>query len=307
MARKISKGIFGSGAALAAFLLLPSAAAAQSTQDLADPLDAAVHVPSLNPREIRYGRHAAQRISLYAKRGAERRPLVIWLNSPDRLGSSQRLSLAWLRPFLFENGFALAEVGLRPDRETNAAARARDIEAAIATLARETAGDRIDAGRVVLIGGGLNAHLATLLGMDPSRLRAAGLRFEGVRAVIGFGGVGFDIGRRIAANDYESRYYERFFGRDAAQQMALSPVSHAGPPNAPSFLFYVSRDDRDTGEQAAEIVASIAPSGADAEVRTLPVTRSGVAGTYIGAPQHPETARLLAFLRRVLSVSAPGD
>ncbi|HZF94684.1 MAG TPA: hypothetical protein VEZ20_07390 [Allosphingosinicella sp.] len=305
MSRKITKGVFGAGAALAALLLSPSAAAAQSTQDLADRLDSAVQIPSLNPREIRYGRHAGQRIALYAKRGAEQLPLVVWVNSRDRLGTSERLSLAWLRPFLFEHGFALAEVAVRPDGEANAAERAQDIGAAIATLLGEDAGDRIDSDRIVLIGGGLNAHFAVLLGTDPSWLRNAGLRFESVRAVIGFGGVGFDVGRNIAAGGYEARYYRRFFGRDPAQQAALSPAGHVALPNAPSFLFYVARDDRKTGAEAAGIAASLAPFAADVEVRALPVTRSGVAGTYIGAPQHPETARLLAYLRRVLYVPAP--
>jgi acetyl esterase/lipase len=307
MTRRTTKGISGAGAVLAALLLSSPAAAAQSTQDLVDRLDAAVRVPSLNPRDIAYGRHAEQRISLYAKRGAERRPLVIWLNGRDRLGSSTRLSLAWLRPFLFENGFALAEVGLRPDGETSAEERVRDIEAAIETLVRKAADHPIDLDRVVLMGGGLNAHFAALLGTDPSRLRNAGLRFEAVRAVIGFGGVGFDIGRRLSANDYESRYYRRFFGEEAAAQTALSAVSHVRPPNAPAFLFYASAGDRDTGEQAAEFAASLAPFAADAEVRTLPLTRRGVAGTYIGAPQHPETARLRAFLQRTLGVAAAAE
>lgn len=114
-------------------------------------------------------------------------------------------------------------------------------------------------------------------------------------------GDAFDLPRRIARSSAQRRrQYAEVFGRDEALQAAYSPLAHVGAPDAPAWLFHALRADADLRAEAEAMATALRAGGAEAEVRLVDRTRLGRAASYVGAPQHPETAPLLRFLAAAL-------
>jgi hypothetical protein len=175
----------------------------------------------------------------------------------------------------------------------------QDLARAIGEITRNPAKYRIDPTRIVLTGAGLEAQSALLLATDPTWLAQVGVPFDSLRAAISVDGEPFDIPQWMAAGGkYRTGKYDKLFGTAPGEQLRLSPAQQVAPPNAPRFLFFVSQGKEQTLSQAHKMASALAQNGAAAEVVPISRKQRDVAATYIGAPQHQQTPKLLAVLRQ---------
>ena len=263
-----------------------------------------VRAPDLPVESLRYG-PGDRSIRLTAPRRRERAPLIIWLAGVDLRWETLTYDTQWLPNLFFEEGYALAAVTSPREDRDDPEAVARNNAAAIAYLVREADPERIDTSRIILMGNFSGGHFAALLGTDPRYLEQAGVPFASVRGVFITNGEGFDISARIPAIDRRrGRQYQRVFGTDRQRQAELSPTSHLAPPNSPAFLFHAAEGVSDFAAQAQAMAGALRGAGSRAEVRLIPRTIAYALGTYLGTPQHPQTAQLKADLRSLAGLDA---
>lgn len=245
---------------------------------------------------FRYGRGT---VSLSISTKQERMPLIVWVAGVDLRLETLTYSTDWLPDFFYEEGYALGRVHSARGDRFNPEAVVRNNATAIARLIQEADPERVDTGRIILMGTGSAGHSAALLATDPRYLEEAGVPFVSIRGVLIIDGEGFDIPGRIAAlEERRRRRYERVFGTDPDGQARLSPASQLAPPNSPAFLVHATEGVSDFATQAEAMADSLRNAGSRAEVRLVPpTTLVGAPRTYLGMPQHPQTAELRADLR----------
>jgi len=249
--------------------------------------DLGLKAPNAYPKPLRYGGKAWQTVQFYPAKAATSTPLVIAFSSAAD---------GWARYRFNEAGIALAIV---PDKETVPTARKTvgNYLAAIAYLYGDAAKLGIDRTRIVLYGFGGGGSMAALLGSDPTLLVGAGVPFEAVRGVISIGGEDFDVVRRMKESAYLRSRYQRYYGRDEAEAAALSPISHLGAPDAPSFLLLADERDTDGVEESASITRALVNAGSPATFVKLPEQHEGVRRTYFLAEQGGSGWEIMDFVQ----------
>jgi arylformamidase len=257
-------------------------------------------VPNLSLRAARYGAERWQTLSYVSP--SRSAPVVFRVPSAGFAAGSANFNARYLKTFFFDNGFAYVEFHGNSATRRDMGRKAEETAAAIREIVRNPAKYGVDASRIVLLGQGSQAHLAALLATDDRYLTAAGAPFDAIQAVISIGGEGFDIPARMAtASPWRVRRYRRVFGDDAANQHRLSPAAHLARPNAENFLFYVFERDSEITSETRRFAAALEAAGAEVDVRSLPESRPQSLRTVLGAPQHPETNALLAFIREAVA------
>ncbi|HEV2078978.1 MAG TPA: hypothetical protein VGR19_03645 [Allosphingosinicella sp.] len=286
----------------AAACLLPLLLAAQpagSQIEFAAPI-----IPGMNMQSARYGNEHWQTFNFLSPKRHSAAPVVIRIEGVPYEGPSEQPSLGFLPSFLYDNDIAYVTVRARPRRKGTAAEQAEDLARAIGEIARNPAKYRLDPHRIALIGAGLEAQPALLLATDPTYLAKAQVPFESVRIAVSMDGEPFDIPKWMAAGGrYRADKYRELFGSDVAGQLRLSPARQVAPPNAPRFLFLVTKGREHLHPQAHEMASALARHGAAAEVLPMLRNEPDVMATYIGAPQHQHTPRLLAVLKQAFGAT----
>jgi acetyl esterase/lipase len=151
-------------------------------------------------------------------------------------------------------GYALASVDYRLVPQSRVEDQAQDVADSIAYLVKNADRLGIDPSRIVVMGHSAGAHLAALIGTDPSYLRKAGLSPEKLSGVVLLDGAAYDVPAQMRdGNRFMQPTYAQAFGADPARQRALSPTLHAAAPNAPAFL--ILHVDRDDGTRQSEALA----------------------------------------------------
>lgn len=295
-----SKTRFLSMAGAASLLSLLAAAHSAVAQ-----IDAPVPiVPQMNMDSAKYGNEHWQSFDFISPRQGRAAPVVVRIEGLPYYAPPEQPSLGFLPSFLYENGIAYVIVRARPRGRGTAAEQAEDLAAAIGEITRNSAKYRVDPARVAVIGAGLEAQTALLLATDPTFLSRAGAPLESLRAAVSVDGEPFDIpGWMAAGGQYRTGKYDDLFETDAGRQLRLSPAQQVAPPNARRFLFFVSKGKAQLHAQASEMASALVRNGAAAEV--LPITRRqrDVAATYLGAPQHQQTRKLLAVLQEAFGAN----
>jgi arylformamidase len=96
-------------------------------------------------------------------------------------------------------------------------------------------------------------------------------------------GAGYDVPRQIdMAGMLLRRMYLRAFGRDPAEQRALSPTLHAAAPNAGAFQIFHIASRADSGAQAEELAAALRQAGTPATTITVEGRNHGQLNEMIG-------------------------
>ena len=117
-----------------------------------------------------------------------------------------------------------------------------------------------DAGQLVLIGHSAGAHLASLLGVDPSFGRAYGVPARTVRGVVSLDTAAFDVAAKAdPARSLRPQLFWNAFGtpqEEAAEPRwaSASPIGFAGRGDPP-FLLVTQRRARRVAENAAMLRA----------------------------------------------------
>ena len=256
--------------------------------------------------EMRYGGDALQKLD-YWRPAAAGSPLIVFVHGGGWKRGDKRNSVGEKPAHFRPQGYAFASVNYRLVPAATVEAQAQDVATALAFLIARAGTLGVDARRVVLMGHSAGAHLVALVGTDMRYLQAAGLGPESLRGIIPLDGACYDVPRQIAeGGDFMHDTYLQAFGRERERQIALSPIHHAAPPNAPAFLIlHVQRADGSA--QSRALAEALTKAGTTAEVHGF--DGAGLRGHIeinrrLGDPAYAATPVVDEWLRRVF---APGQ
>lgn len=247
--------------------------------------------------EAAYGRNPAQKLDLIEPRGRARPPIVVYIHGGGWMLGNKSTGAQPKGDYLVGKGFAFASLGYRLVPRATVEQQATDIASALGWLRAHSAGSNYDGDRIVLMGHSAGAHLAALVATDPRYLAAAGVPMTAVRGVVLLDGAGYDIARQMAQPRYPvKRMYEAAFGKNPAQQKALSPTHHAAAPNARNWLILPVAHREDSVAQSNDFAAALKRAGANAQVVPVPNSTHASVNRKLGTPGDFTTAQVEQFL-----------
>lgn len=265
---------------------------------------AAKEVPQVpRPETLSYGSERLQALDFWRARGASA-PLTVFVHGGAwRAGDKDVSSKTWQVPYFLSKGHGFASVNYRLVPDVGVAQQAEDVARSLKFLVDRADALGVDRRRIILMGHSAGAHLAALVATDGRYLQQVGLQVSDIAGVILLDGAGYDVPRQMAvAGPMMQRTYRMAFGEDRAQQLALSPMSHAAAPNARAFLvLHVQRPD--SAQQSRALSDALRQAGTPADVHGLPGEgRSGhrEINIELGDPSYPGTAIVDRWLGGVL-------
>lgn len=266
--------------------------------------------PSAKPSEtLVYGKDSKQTVDYFAPAGAKRRngrvPIVIYVHGGGWAKGDE--SMVGSKPEYFgEQGIAFASISYRLTPDATVEQQAQDVAAAIKTLRSNARRLGFDSGSIILMGHSAGAHLAALVGTDPSY---AGPDFMSIKGVLLLDGAAYDVPKQIVASPFMAkRTYIPAFGTDPVRQKALSPFYHAGAPNVPQWLILYVTQRKDAEAQSLALGDALKKAGAQTTVEGVTATKKSPLGAHMEINRPFGTGEFLgkaAVERFMLAVFGP--
>ena len=251
--------------------------------------------------EIAYGSAPRQRLDFLPAAASHRAPLVVFVHGGAWVVGDKGMA-AHMAFHVRGQGYAFASLNYRLVPDADPRRQAEDVAAAIAVLVRDADELGIDPGRILLIGHSAGAHLAALVGTDPSYLAAHRVSLSALRGVVLLDSAAYDVPALVLrSGPVARRLYVRAFGEDPDFQARVSPTLHAASPNAGRFLLlHIASRPEESGAQSLQLAASLRAAGTPAEVVSVDNTHLEIFQGF-GQPGHVATERTDAFARDVFA------
>ncbi|MEO6359248.1 MAG: alpha/beta hydrolase [Sphingomicrobium sp.] len=247
-------------------------------------------------REYAYGNDPLQKLDLVVPAGGKK-PLLLFIHGGGWSIGDKRHAAALKAEHFTKEGWAFGSVNYRLVPAATVEQQAADVAAAIAYLRAHSAEMGVDPDRIVLIGHSAGAHLAALVGTDPSYFAKAGMPISAVKGIILLDGAGYNIAKQMARpGNPVASMYDAAFGRDPVRQRALSPTFHAAAPNAARWLILPVATRADSVGQSNELAAAIRSAGAKARVTPVPDSSHAKLNRGLGTAGDFATAEVDRFL-----------
>lgn len=258
-----------------------------------------IAVSAGRPQVIAYGDDPAQRIDFYAPpAGSGPAPLVVFIHGGAWRMGDKAMATGEKAAFFHHEGYAFAAINYRLVPEASVEDEADDVAAAVASIRGRAPELGVDPRRIALIGHSAGAHLAALVASDPQYLMARGMSLKAIRAVVLLDGAAYDVPRQIAAaGPLMRRLYRAAFGDDPERQVSLSPIAHAGGPNARAFQMVCATQRADSCPQATDLADALEVAGTPATLLPVDGASHRDLNRNIGMAGDPTSAAIAAFLR----------
>lgn len=240
-----------------------------------------------------------QTLDVYWQDNKRKRPAIIYLHGGGwAFGDKSEINNK--ADFFVAQGFAFISMNYRLRWDYQLFDQLQDVVDAILWVRDNANSYGIDNSRIVLMGNGAGAHLASLVATDARHLKRQGLALKDIRAVVAIDSLSYDIPRvhKELGTFVQRRQHRLVFGENANVQMEASPIHHVKvEKNIPSFaLLYVPDDEASTVQAQAFAKRLI-----DAKVNTIMIpgntkTKQSI-DVELGSPGDLSTGALMAFLR----------
>ena len=240
-----------------------------------------------------------QTLDVYWQDNKRKRPAIIYLHGGGwAFGDKSEINSK--ADFFVAQGFAFISMNYRLRWDYQLFDQLQDVVDAILWVRDNANSYGIDNSRIVLMGNGAGAHLASLVATDARHLKRQGLALKDIRAVVAIDSLSYDIPRvhKELGTFVQRRQHRLVFGENANVQMEASPIHHVKvEKNIPSFaLLYVPDDEASTVQAQAFAKRLI-----DAKVNTIMIpgntkTKQSI-DVELGSPGDLSTGALMAFLR----------
>jgi hypothetical protein len=192
-------------------------------------------------------------VDLYAPRASERGPLVVLLQGNEPSQPDERTALAAdVGKSLLRSGVAAAAVSFNVHEGYPLRACAADV----AGVVQEVTGAR-NPTRLVLVGRGLGAWMASMLALDRRLLEGAGMdpkRVDGVVVVRGT----YDLGEAALAGHPDAA----FLAASVGDRRESSPITYVRSDSPPFLMLSAGEDDVGWTRRARPFVRALANAGA---------------------------------------------
>src|SRR6185295_12265543 len=146
--------------------------------------------------EIAYGGDARQRLDFTPAAGQSGAPLVLFIHG-GAWSLGDKAMAGHMAAHFHERGYAFASVDYRLVPDADPHQQAEDVAAAISRLIADAPRLGIDRARVMIMGHSAGAHLAALVGTDPSYLAAHHLPISAIGGVVLLDGAGYDVAAQM--------------------------------------------------------------------------------------------------------------
>lgn len=258
---------------------------------------AAARAPALPAgfREDAYGDDPRQKLDWAVPAGRSgKAPLLLFVHGGGWSIGDKRMGAGQKGAHFLGQGWAFASANYRLVPQATVEQQAADIASAVAWLRKQPG---VDASRVVLMGHSAGAHLAALVGTDPSYLQAAGVPISVISGVVLLDGAGYDVGQQmLEPRNMVKTMYEQAFGSDPVRQAKLSPARHAQAPNAARWLILPVASRRDSTAQSESLAAKLRAGGSQAVMSPQEGKTHGSLNKELGTARDGSTAEVDRFL-----------
>lgn len=238
---------------------------------------------------ISTGSDPKQAYDLYA--GAGTGPVLAYIHGGG-WSMGDKAMVHSLPEYAQRHGLTFASIGYRLVPQVTPREQAQDVAAAVSALKRTYPGRPL-----FLMGHSAGAHLAALVGADPTYLAGMGLQPSDLAGVILLDGAGYDAtGDRGngPAGRLLGNLYSEAFGDNAA---ALSPtlLVRSGVRYPPYLIFHISSRD-DARGQSEGLAAALIRAGGQAQVVVAPDDSHRDINVEFGAAGDAEGERAARFI-----------
>lgn len=248
---------------------------------------------------LAYGADAKQRLDVYAPRGADKAPVVVFVHGGE-WARHDKSEVSYKPKSLNEHGMVFVSVNYRLSPAATHPAQVSDVAAAVRWVRDHAAEFGASGDKIVVMGHSAGCHLVTLLALDPRYLAGVRLRPADLRGVVAWSGGAYDLVEKVKAGGMYAGYIRQAFGDSEAAWRAASPVNHVGDAQPmPPFLF-ISIQRGNASERATERLAGlIRRAKGRADCRVLDGRTHFTANHLLGAPNDTTGTLLLDFVRKV--------
>jgi len=187
-----------------------------------------------------YGRHRLQRYDVYAPRGADKAPvLVFWHGGGWTNG--YRDYVRFMAPHVTRQGMVLVAPSYRLTPADRLPAALDDCLAVLAALNRDVGALGGAPDRIYLSGHSAGGHLATMTALRHDRWLAAGVAANTIRGCLPISGIMDLYHPAPAADSLEERVYTMVLA-DANEDAVMSPMCWTSGIRIPMLLTHGERD-----------------------------------------------------------------
>ncbi|CAN5175532.1 hypothetical protein BH10PSE1_BH10PSE1_12460 [soil metagenome] len=242
---------------------------------------------------VSFGPDPLQAYDLYP--GPDTGPILLFVHGGG-WSRGERSMVSALPDYAARHGLTLASTSYRLAPAVGARQETDDLAAAIADLMQKHPGRK-----VFVLGHSAGAHLAALVGVDPTFLGAKGLAPGDLGGVILLDGAGYDAtgprGTGLVGRALDRMYDEAFGPEGGPERAALSPTLRvkAGQAYPPFLIFHVASRE-DSGEQSRALAAALTAAGGRAEVVSAPGETHMTINRSFGVEGDPEGERAARFV-----------
>jgi acetyl esterase/lipase len=250
--------------------------------------------------EERFGADPKQTLA-YARPVLNRTvPLLVFIHGGGWSIGDKSMSVGNKASHFTDKGWAFATVNYRLVPNATVEQQATDVAAALAWLRAHAQERGFDPDRIVLMGHSAGAHLAALVGTDPTYLKAAGVPIMSVKGVVLLDGAGYDVPAQMAfKGNMVAGMYHAAFGKDPVRQKALSPTFHAAAPNAASWLILPVERRQDSKAQSQGLATALQAGGSEASVVPVPGESHMTLNRGLGEADDFATGQIDKFLATI--------
>lgn len=248
------------------------------------------------PAEYAYGPAERQRLDVW-RAGNKAAPIILYIHGGGWSRGDKRYTAQPKAEYFLRQGYAFASMNYRLVPDARVEEQAADVARAIGWLSSAAGGDTPKR-RIILMGHSAGAHLAALVGTDPSYLRQAGVSMDDVAAIVLLDGAAYHVPSSLGGRQqFIARMRRTAFGDDKARQLRLSPAAHVAAPNVKQWLIlYVDRAGAPA--QAKMLAEGLGKAGARVQARLIAGSSHMRINRDIGGPGDEATKLVDEFLRR---------
>jgi hypothetical protein len=244
-----------------------------------------------------YAKGQYTQLSVYRASKGDAKGLVVILNDVDLYGLPRGFAQTRFVQQLVDNGIAVAYIWTRP---------AHRFGKGIAYIFANTPKFKTS-GPVAIIGIGVGAAHAGLIGTDPTILEAAGIDFKRLRLVSLVNSSVLDGPRAVTSSP--DRYRKRYltaYGPDEATQRTASMEGHIGGVDAPMFHVLNEVRRENWAADGRPTLDRLRATGAAVIFDTMPEIKRDANipnSSKFGDKGHAPSMRLLTLLKERLAAS----
>jgi len=255
-------------------------------------------------RDISYADRAApsrseQTLDLYWEQARTKKPVMIYVHGGGwAFGDKDQVHN---KPnFFMSHGMAFISMNHRLRWSYTIYDQATDIASVIRWVADNADKFGFDANKIVLMGLGSGAHLVSLVGTDERYLKAAGLSFSNLTAVVSIDANTYDIETHIeeTASFLEQRHLKLIFGDDPEVWKAASPITYVQEDrNIPAFVLLPVTSNEASAQQVNLFSKRLIQVKAEAIIVPANTETSDSIDKSLGTPGDRTTLALITFIK----------